>query len=138
LARSSGTSAIIMGRSDDGNSVRVKLPSGDRKALPSEWRAMIGVISGGGRADKPVMKAGNNFHKFRVKRKKYPYVRGVAVNPVDHKFGGGNHQHLGAPATVSRRATPGQKVGKVAARRTGLLRGSKKNKVAIMDQPKKK
>ena len=127
-----------MGRSDDGNSVRVKLPSGDRKALPGECRAMIGVISGGGRADKPVMKAGNNYHKFKVKRKKYPYVRGVAVNPVDHKFGGGNHQHLGAPATVSRRATPGQKVGKVAARRTGLLRGSKKNKATLMDEPKKK
>merc|ERR1711943_21052 len=52
-------------------------------------------------------------------------TRGVCMNPVDHPHGGGNHQHIGHPSTVSRYASPGQKVGLIAARRTGLLRGTK-------------
>ena len=42
--------------------------------------------------------------------------------PVDHPFGGGNHQHIGKPSTVSRYAPPGRKVGLIAARRTGRVR----------------
>ena len=127
-----------MGRSDDGNTVRVKLPSGDRKALKSECRAMVGIIAGGGRTDKPILKAGVNYHRFKAKRNKYPRCRPVAMNPVDHKFGGGNHQHLGRSATTSRLAPPGRKIGKIGARRTGLLRGGVENKkVANADNQKK-
>lgn len=50
------------------------------------------------------------------------------MNPVDHPHGGGNHKHLGRASTVSRRTPPGRKVGLIAARRTGLLRGAKKIK----------
>ena len=50
------------------------------------------------------------------------------MNPVDHPHGGGNQQHIGHPSTVSRYAPPGQKVGLVAARRTGLIRGGLKDK----------
>ncbi len=32
------------------------------------------------------------------------------IQPVDHPFGGGNHQHIGKPSTVSRYAPPGRKV----------------------------
>merc|ERR1712100_831442 len=32
---------------------------------------------------KPILKAGNNFHKYRVKRNCWPKVRGVAMNPVE-------------------------------------------------------
>ena len=78
--------------------------------------------------DKPVLKAGNNHHKFRVKRNSWPKVRGSAMNPVEHPHGGGNHQHVGHPTTVARSAVPGQKVGLIAARRTGLLRGGQKLK----------
>ena len=42
------------------------------------------------------------------------------------------------PATVSRRAPPGQKAGKVAARRTGLLRGGKGLKKGAIEDAKKK
>ena len=45
------------------------------------------------------------------------------MNPVDHPHGGGNQQHIGFATTVSRHCVPGQKVGLVAARRTGLIRG---------------
>jgi hypothetical protein len=52
-----------------------------------------------------------------------PQVRGVAMNPVEHPHGGGNHQHIGHASTVRRDAPPGQKVGLIAARRTGEWRG---------------
>ncbi len=51
-------------------------------------------------------------------------VRGVAMNPVEHPHGGGNHQHIGHSSTVSRYAPHGKKVGLIAARRTGRLRGT--------------
>ena len=45
------------------------------------------------------------------------------MNPVDHPHGGGNHQHIGKPSTRSRGTCPGKKVGLIAARRTGRIRG---------------
>ncbi|KAG6420787.1 hypothetical protein SASPL_117326 [Salvia splendens] len=102
---------------------RIKLPSGAKKIVPSGCRAMIGQVAGGGRTEKPMLKAGNAYHKFRVKRNSWPKVRGVAMNPVEHPHGGGNHQHIGHASTVRRDAPPGQKVGLIAARRTGRLRG---------------
>ena len=42
--------------------------------------------------------------------------------------GGGNHQHIGKASTISRFAAQGQKAGLIAARRTGLLRGTQKTK----------
>merc|ERR1712007_341618 len=95
------------------------------KAIPSANRAMIGVVAGGGRIDKPLLKAGRAYHKYKAKRHSWPKTRGVAMNPVDHPHGGGNHQHIGKASTISRGAVSGQKAGLIAARRTGLLRGSK-------------
>jgi len=97
-----------------------------KKVVSSSCRAMIGLVSGGGRIDKPILKAGVAFWKYKAKRNSWPRVRGVAMNPVDHPHGGGNHQHIGHPSTVRRDAPAGQKVGLIAARRTGRLRGGKK------------
>merc|ERR1712241_798217 len=66
------------------------------------------------------------FHKYAVKRNCWPKIRGVAKNPVEHPHGGGNHQHIGMPSTVGRERPSGRKVGLIAARRTGRLRGVKK------------
>ncbi|KAL1921509.1 60S ribosomal protein uL2 [Calcarisporiella thermophila] len=126
LARCSGNYATIIGHNPETNKTRVKLPSGAKKVISGNARAMIGIVAGGGRIDKPLLKAGRAYHKYRVKRNAWPKTRGVAMNPVDHPHGGGNHQHIGHASTVSRFAPPGQKVGLVAARRTGLLRGTKK------------
>ncbi|KXS21794.1 ribosomal protein L2 [Gonapodya prolifera JEL478] len=126
LARASGNYATVIGHNHDEGVTRVKLPSGAKKVLLSSCRGQIGIVAGGGRIDKPLLKAGRAYHKYRVKRNKWPRTRGVAMNPVDHPHGGGNHQHVGHATTVSRSAPPGQKVGLIAARRTGLLRGSKK------------
>ena len=52
-------------------------------------------------------------------------VRGVAMNPVEHPHGGGNHQHIGHPSTTRRVDPAGKKCGLIAARRTGRLAGKK-------------
>lgn len=126
FARASGTSAVIIGHSDDGRKTRVRLPSGCRRSIPGYCRAMVGIVAGGGRPDKPICKAGSQYYKYKAKRRCWPRVRGVAMNPVDHPHGGGNQQHIGHPSTVSRYAPHGQKVGLIAARRTGLIRGGQK------------
>lgn len=125
IARASGASCMIVGHSDDGKKTRIRLPSGSRKTIPSTCRAIVGLVAGGGRPDKPMLKAGRNHHKFRVKRNSWPKVRGTAMNPVEHPHGGGNHQHVGHPTTIARCASAGKKVGLIAARRTGLLKGGK-------------
>lgn len=128
LARAGGTSCMVVGHSDDGSKTRIRLPSGSRKTIPATCRGIIGIVACGGRLDKPVLKAGNNFHKYRVKRNSWPKVRGSAMNPVEHPHGGGNHQHVGHPTTVARNSPAGKKVGLIAARRTGLLKGGKAKK----------
>jgi len=103
LAKTSGAFATIIAQSEDGLKTRVKLPSGVRKTIDSKSRAMVGIVSGGGRNEKPILKAGVKFWQFRAKRKMFPVVGGVRMNPADHPHGGGNHKHLGKPGTVSRR-----------------------------------
>lgn len=123
FARASGESAVIVSHSDDGKT-RVKLPSGAKKTLQNSCRAMIGIVAGGGRTEKPILRAASAYYHHKAKgRKRWPRVRGVAMNPVDHPHGGGNHQHIGHPSTVSRLAPPGQKTGLISARRTGRIRG---------------
>jgi len=128
LARASGNYATVIAHNPDTRKTRVKLPSGAKKVIPSTNRAMVGIVAGGGRIDKPLLKAGRAYHKFKAKRNCWPRVRGVAMNPVDHPHGGGNHQHIGSPSTVRRDTPAGRKVGLIAARRTGRLRGTKKVK----------
>lgn len=72
--------------------------------------ANIGIVAGGGRIEKPMLKAGRAYHKYKAKRNCWPRVRGVAMNPVEHPHGGGNHQHIGKPSTVARTKSAGRKV----------------------------
>jgi len=125
LARASGNYATIIAHNPDTRKTRIRLPSGAKKVLASACRAMVGIVAGGGRIDKPILKAGRAYWKYKAKRNCWPRVRGVAMNPVDHPFGGGNHQHIGKPSTIRRDASAGRKVGLIAARRTGRLRGTK-------------
>jgi large subunit ribosomal protein L8e len=124
LARCSGDYAIVVTHNPEAGITRIKLPSGAKKVVPSTCRATVGQVAGGGRTEKPMLKAGRAYHKYKAKRNSWPKVRGVAMNPVEHPHGGGNHQHIGHASTVSRKAPPGQKVGLIAARRTGRLRGT--------------
>ena len=117
LVRSGGSMATVVSHS--GDTTTIKLPSGQFKTISSSCLATIGVVAGGGRKDKPFMKAGKKYHAMRAKGRLYPVVRGVAMNPVSHPHGGGAHQHVGKPYTIKRGAPPGRKVGSIAARRTG-------------------
>ncbi|WIA32218.1 hypothetical protein OEZ86_003067 [Tetradesmus obliquus] len=124
LARCSGDYVIVVAHNPDSGITRIKLPSGSKKVVSSSCRATVGQVAGGGRTEKPMLKAGRAYHAAKAKRNSWPKVRGVAMNPVEHPHGGGNHQHIGHASTVSRWAPPGQKVGLIAARRTGRLRGT--------------
>ncbi|KAI5790123.1 translation protein SH3-like domain-containing protein [Geopyxis carbonaria] len=128
LGRTSGNYVTIIGHDVDAGRTRVKLPSGSKKIVPSTARGMIGIVAGGARTDKPMLKASRAMYKYKAKRNNWPRTRGVAMNPVDHPHGGGNHQHIGKASTISRYASKGQKAGLIAARRTGLLRGTQKTK----------
>jgi len=126
FARGSGNYATVITHNADEGKTKIRLPSGSKKTVSSDCRGTVGIVAGGGRIDKPILKAGRAYHKYKAKRHAWPRVRGVAMNPVDHPHGGGNHQHIGHPSTVRRDAPAGQKVGLIAARRTGRLRGGKK------------
>jgi large subunit ribosomal protein L2 len=115
--KASGLAATIV--SIDKAKAIVRLPSGAQKAFSPRCRATIGIVAGGGRSDKPFLKAGTVWHSTRGKARKWPVVRGAAMNAAMHPHGGGSHQSPGRPSTVSRNAPPGRKVGNIAARRTG-------------------
>lgn len=117
LVRAGGSSATVVSHSTDTTTIR--LPSGQFKTISSKCRATIGAVAGGGRKDKPYLKAGKKHIAHRVKGKQHPVVRGVAMNTVSHPHGGGAHQHVGKPKTIGRGAPPGRKVGSIAAKKTG-------------------
>merc|ERR1711907_852411 len=102
IAKCSGDYATVVAHDIERSRVKVRLPSGTKKWYKDSCRCTIGIVAGGGRVDKP-------------------------MNPVEHPHGGGNHQHIGHPSTCARAAVPGQKVGMIAARRTGHRTGSKKD-----------
>lgn len=111
-------------RKESGQTV-LKMPSGKKRVFPNTVRAVVGVVSGAGIKDKPLLKAGTTHYLKRSRGQLFPRVRGVAMNPVDHGHGGGNHQHIGFSSTVSKRAPLAQQVGLVGARSTGRRTGNK-------------
>lgn len=121
LVRGAGSSAIIMAKNP--GRVRIKLPSGAIKDLPSTCMAVMGIVSGAGMSDKPILKAGKMFHMMKAKHTYWPRVASSSMNACEHPFGGGRkHRHAGKPQTTSRNAPPGRKVGYIAASRTGRKR----------------
>jgi len=116
IVRSAGASARVT--SKDEKAVIVKLPSKKVKILSPSCRAMIGIISAGGKTKKPFVKAGKRFHVLQSKSKIWPIVKGTCMNPVDHPHGGGKRRNK-KKKTVGRFAAPGQKVGSIASKQTG-------------------
>lgn len=120
LIRSSGTSAKIVGEIQ--GMISIELPSRKKKLFLPSCRATIGKVAGGGRPDKPFVKAGKRHHDTRARGKLYPRTSGVAMNAVDHPFGSGRGRHIGKSKTAPRDAPPGRKVGLIRPRRTGYRR----------------
>jgi large subunit ribosomal protein L2 len=123
VARSAGNSCMVEARV--GEMVRIRMPSGSLKELSTKCRATIGVLAGHGREEMPLRTAGAAYYKAKARGKLYPHVSGVAMNPVDHPHGGGNHQAVHGPNSVARGTPPGAKVGLIAPSRTGRGRGKK-------------
>lgn len=117
MVRSSGCFAKVATKLK--NKVLVILPSKKQKEFAIACRASIGIVAGGGRTDKPFLKAGVRHFKKRARNKRYPMISGSAQNAVDHPFGNKRTSRKSKAKPVSRNAPPGRKVGMIAARRTG-------------------
>ena len=117
FVRASGAFAKVVAKTS--SKIIVKLPSRKEKSFHPDCRGAIGVIAGGGRTEKPFLKAGTKYHKMRAKNKLYPSVSGTSMNAVDHPFGGTTSSHKGKPTVAPKHAPPGRKVGKLRPRRTG-------------------
>jgi large subunit ribosomal protein L2 len=119
FVRTSGSSARIVAK--EAGSVVVQMPSKAIKRLHPRCRAVIGIIAGAGRTEKPFLKAGKKHHAVKRGSKVWPKVAGVAMNPVDHPFGGGGRSGR-KQKVISKRMPAGKKVGSIGARRTGKRR----------------
>jgi large subunit ribosomal protein L2 len=115
LCCSSGTKAFIV--SSEPDKVLVQMPSKIFKTFNPKCLATVGIAAGGGRGEKPFVRAGQVFYAMGARNKLWPRVSGVKMNPVDHPFGG--RTKPGIPMTISKHAPPGAKVGSISARRTG-------------------
>ncbi len=82
LVRSAGLSAQILAK--EGNYAHIRLPSGEVRLININCRATIGAVGNVESSSVVVGKEGIERHKGRR-----PRSRAIAMNPVDHKMGGG-------------------------------------------------
>jgi large subunit ribosomal protein L2 len=101
-----------------GRKVFVLMPSKQEKEFNEDCRAVIGVIAGSGRLDKPIIKAGKQYHMKKAKSKLWPRTSAVKMNVIDHPFGSGRGKNPKSKI-AKRNAPPGRRVGLVRPRRTG-------------------
>lgn len=120
LVRAPGSYAVL--QSKEKGKIYVKLPSKRVIELSGDCRAELGVLCGGGRLERPLLKAGANHYKKHAQNRKWPVNRGVKMNSYTHPYGGKQH-HIGRSSTTSRGAPPGRKVGHIAAKSTGRRKG---------------
>jgi large subunit ribosomal protein L2 len=116
LVRAPGSYATVISREE--GKVYIKMPSKQSLTLQGSCRAQLGIVCGGGRLEKPLLKAGANFFKKHAQNRKWPVNRGVHMSAYTHPFGGKQH-HKGRGSMTSRNAPPGRKVGHIAARSVG-------------------
>ncbi len=121
LSKSSGSYATVVSHTPQGT--MIKLPSGKTKYMADLCRATIGVVSAGGRTEKPFLKSGPKFHLMKAKGHKYPRTRGRAMIAAVHPYGS-SKRSARKVTTTSHGAPPGQKVGLIAARGTGRKKKS--------------
>jgi large subunit ribosomal protein L2 len=94
LARSAGTYVQIVGR-DQGYCI-LRLKSGEQRLVHGRCFATVGAVSNPDHMNISIGKAGRN--RWKGIR---PYVRGTAMNPIDHPHGGGEGRTKGGRHPVS-------------------------------------
>ena len=82
IARSAGNFVELLGI--DGGEVSLRMPSGEVRKVKEDCYATVGVVSNIERNLRSIGKAGRS--RWLGIR---PTVRGTAMNPVDHPYGGG-------------------------------------------------
>ncbi len=126
FARGSGVAARVLAR--QGDRIMVLLPSKKRRAFHPNCRATLGTVAGGGRLEKPFVKAGKKFHQMKSKNRYWPKVVAAAMNAVNHPFGGKRTSRKGRPTIAPKNAPPGRMVGMIRPRKTGRARGVRARK----------
>ncbi len=114
--KTAGSSAIV--NRIFGDDVFVMMPSKKEKKFNSRCRAVVGIIAGSGRLDKPLIKAGKSFYIKKSRNKLWPRTSAVKMNVIDHPFGSGRGKRIKSKI-AKRNAPPGARVGLLRPRRTG-------------------
>lgn len=108
IVRSAGVGAQVLGT--EGGYTQIKMPSGEIRKLPAESWATIGMLSNPEQRFMSIGKAGRKRH-MGIR----PTVRGTAMNPRDHPYGGGEGRQ---PRGTRRPKTMwGKAVGGIKTRR---------------------
>ncbi len=94
LARSAGSSLQLMAK--EGNFAQLKMPSGEVRLINLSCMATYGMVGNSEHENISLGKAGRT--RWLGRRS---YVRGVAMNPVDHPMGGGEGKTSGGGHPVS-------------------------------------
>jgi len=115
LCCSAGTRAQVV--TQEASKIILSMPSKQFKELDPRCWATMGIPGGGGRGDKPYVKAGQVYWASYARNRLWPRSSASKMNPVDHPFGG--HTKPGTPKSISTWAPPGAKVGSIGARRSG-------------------
>jgi len=99
LAKAAGTGAQILAK--EGDYAQIRLPSSEIRKIHLDCTATIGQVGNIDHKNISIGKAG----RVRWKGKR-PYVRGTAMNPVDHPHGGGEGKSKGGRNPVSPTGQP--------------------------------
>lgn len=95
IARSAGSAAQLMAK--ENGKANLRMPSGEMRYVPLECRATIGQV---GNLEHEIVSLGKAGRKRHMGVK--PTVRGVVMNPCDHKHGGGEGKSpIGLPGPVT-------------------------------------
>jgi large subunit ribosomal protein L2 len=124
MGRAAGAAIQVVAK--EGNTVSVRLPSGEVRLVRRECRATIGSLSNSEHQNVKVGKAGRSRHKG-----KRPQSRGVAMNPVDHPHGGGEAHKTpgGHPKTPWGKPTLGYRTRKKGKKSDAMIiRGRRRGK----------
>ena len=124
FVRSSGGFARVVGKHPD--RIAVMLPSKKEHSFNPACRAKIGTIAGGGRTEKPILKAGIMSKRKAARGKLYPRTSALSMNAVAHPFGGTSSSHKGKPTIARKHAPAGAKVGMLRPRQSGRGKGRRK------------
>ncbi|OGJ13076.1 hypothetical protein A3K82_03485 [Candidatus Pacearchaeota archaeon RBG_19FT_COMBO_34_9] len=114
--KTAGSSAVV--NRVIGEDIFVLMPSKKEKKFNQKCRAIIGVIAGAGRLEKPLIKAGKSFYIKKSRNKLWPRTSALKMNVIDHPFGSGRGKRIKSKI-AKRNAPPGARVGLLRPRRTG-------------------